>query len=110
MPPPPTPTPALQLVDPDAGANCAAALQRAAPAAQHAPRLTRRFQLGSVDEVCFLAPDLGPLAGVLVGPEAGGWGCEEVMVASSRSGAAERFVCREMLGRGGVGEWAPSRL
>ncbi|KAF5842929.1 hypothetical protein DUNSADRAFT_3956 [Dunaliella salina] len=57
-----------------------------------------RFQEGSVDEVCFIAPELGKLAGILVGTESGSWGLEEVDVASSRTGAVHRFVCRSLLG------------
>uniref|UniRef100_A0A7S3R653 DUF7755 domain-containing protein n=1 Tax=Dunaliella tertiolecta TaxID=3047 RepID=A0A7S3R653_DUNTE len=57
-----------------------------------------RFQEGSVDEVCFIAPELGKLAGILVGTESGSWGLEEVDVASSRTGAVHRFVNHSFLG------------
>ena len=49
-----------------------------------------RFQEGAVDEVSFLAPEVGPLAGVLVGVESGSWGLEEVTVSSSRTGHVDR--------------------
>ncbi|EFN54594.1 hypothetical protein CHLNCDRAFT_135440 [Chlorella variabilis] len=69
--------------DREAGANCAVALHAAASQRQSGvgPRL--RFQEGAVDEVSFSAPELGPLAALIVGPEQG------------------RFVCRESLGEGG---------
>lgn len=47
-------------------------------------------QEGAVDEVSFRAPELGPLAALLVGPEAGCWVCEEVDVSSSRTGHTDR--------------------
>lgn len=55
-----------------------------------------RFQEGSVDEVCLLAPELGPLAAVLVAPEGGSWVLDEVDVCSSRSNHMDRCVdgCR----------------
>ncbi len=43
-----------------------------------------------MDEVSFLAPDLGALSGILVGPEAGSWQLEEVHVASSRTAHIDR--------------------
>ena len=49
-----------------------------------------RFQQGAVDEVSFLAPELGPLAGVLIGVESGSWGLEEVTVSSSQTGYVDR--------------------
>ena len=38
----------------------------------------RRFQRGSIDEVAFPGPNLGPLAAIMVGPQAGNWEVEEV--------------------------------
>ena len=35
-------------------------------------------------------PELGPLVGLLVGPEQGGWQVDEITVASSRSGHVDR--------------------
>ncbi|KAL4427631.1 hypothetical protein ABPG75_001720 [Micractinium tetrahymenae] len=85
-----------------AGANCAVALHAAAKQRMSGvgPRL--RFQEGAVDEVSFCAPELGPLAALIVGPEQGRWACEEVDVSSSRTGHTDRFVCREALGEGGA--------
>lgn len=85
--------------DSEAGANCPLALAVANAAARSAGNtVTRRFQEGSVDEFVFVAPELGPLAGVLLGPEAGEWYCDEANVASSRAHRAQRFVCRDVLG------------
>jgi hypothetical protein len=86
------------------GADCEVALRGGASSGEGSGGggLVRRFQQGSVDEVSFKGPDLGPLAALVVGPEAGSWRCDEVDVASSRTGAAERFVCRELLGGGGA--------
>lgn len=88
--------------DQEAGADCSLALYAAATqrlSGQAPPRL--RFQEGAVDEVSFCAPEMGPLAALLVGPEQGSWVCEEVDVSSSRTGHTDRFVCRESLGEGG---------
>lgn len=85
--------------DSEAGANCPLALAVADAAARSAgSSVTRRFQEGSVDEFVFVAPELGTLAGVLLGPEAGSWYCDEVNVASSRAHRSQRFVCRDTLG------------
>ena len=43
-----------------------------------------------MDEVSFASPELGPLAALLVGPEAGRWLCDEVDVSSSRTGHTDR--------------------
>ncbi|GLC44248.1 hypothetical protein PLESTB_000756800 [Pleodorina starrii] len=69
------------------------------------PPPKRRFQEGSIDEVSILVPELGPLAGVLVGVEAGTWYLDEMDVSSSRTHHLDRFVCRRQLG-GKVGEGA----
>ena len=84
------------MVGREAGANCGAAVALAAapPGAAVKPR----FQEGSVDEVSFLAPDLGPLAALMLAPELGSWLCDEADVSSSRSGHTDRFVCREAVG------------
>lgn len=50
------------------------------------------MQEGSVDEVSFIAPELGPLAAVLVAPEGGSWVCNEVDVYSSRSNHTDRYA------------------
>lgn len=85
-----------------AGANCRLALNKVAAAvaagSADSPAQRRRFQEGSVDEVCFLGPELGPLAGLLVAPEGGRWALHEVDVASSASGLSSRFICRGPLG------------
>jgi hypothetical protein len=44
-----------------------------------------------VDEVCFLGPELGPLAAMLVSPEGGTWSLDEVTVASSRTNHTDRW-------------------
>lgn len=62
-----------------------------------APTIKPRFQEGSVDEVSFLAPELGNLAAVLVAPEGGTWALDEVSVCSSRTNHTDRFVCRQRL-------------
>lgn len=49
-------------------------------------------QEGSVDEVSFIAPELGPLAAIMVAPEGGSWVCDEVDVYSSRSNHTDRLV------------------
>ncbi|KXZ42823.1 hypothetical protein GPECTOR_116g355 [Gonium pectorale] len=69
------------------------------------PPPKRRFQEGVVDEVSILVPELGPLAGVLVGVESGTWYLDEMDVSSSRTHHLDRFVCRRMLG-GVAGEGA----
>lgn len=48
------------------------------------------MQEGSVDEISFVAPELGPLAGIMVAPEGGSWVCDEVDVYSSRSNHTDR--------------------
>jgi hypothetical protein len=48
------------------------------------------LQEGSVDEVSFVAPELGPLAAIMVAPEGGSWVCDEVDVYSSRSNHTDR--------------------
>lgn len=50
----------------------------------------RAMQEGAVDEVSFVAPELGPLAGIMVAPEGGSWVCDEVDVYSSRSNHTDR--------------------
>lgn len=58
----------------------------------------RRFQSGQNDEMSFAAPELGPLAAVLVAPERGTWDLEELIISSSRSGHVDRFINRVLLG------------
>lgn len=103
----------------DMGANCviptqlstpstSSSTQAASGSGQSSPAgssvVTRRFLEGAVDEVSFAAPELGPLAALLVGCEAGSWVLEEVTVASSRTRNTDRFVCRRRLGRGAAGD------
>ena len=40
----------------------------------------------------YAGPELGPLAGLMVGPEQGGWQVEEITVVSSRSGHVDRYL------------------
>lgn len=56
------------------------------------------LQEGSVDEVSFMAPELGPLAAIMVAPEGGSWVCDEVDVYSSRSNHTDRWVESPMTG------------
>lgn len=60
--------------------------------AEHAGmlRVLRGVQEGSVDEVSFVAPELGSLAAIMVAPEGGSWVCDEVDVYSSRSNHTDR--------------------
>ena len=44
------------------------------------------------------AAELGPLASLMLAPEEGSWGVDEVTVSSSRTGHTDRFVCKEPLG------------
>ncbi|KAK9844120.1 hypothetical protein WJX81_005003 [Elliptochloris bilobata] len=66
-----------------------------------------RFQQGGVDEVSFLAAELGPLASLLLAPEEGVWGVDEVTLSSSRTGHTDRFVCKESLGSRGAAFLSP---
>ncbi len=66
------------------------------PAKAPDPRV--RFQRGQVDEVTFLAPELGPLVGVLVGTECATWGLKSVDISSSRTSHTDRFECFEVVG------------
>ncbi|GBF87634.1 hypothetical protein Rsub_00345 [Raphidocelis subcapitata] len=88
------------IVTDEVGANCVVAASSPPPAfpAGKEPVPRPRFQEGARDEVSVLAPELGPLAAVMVAPEGGSWTLEEVNVSSSRTGAIERFVCRRQLG------------
>ena len=43
-----------------------------------------------MDEVSFLGPELGALAALLVGPEAGGWTLDEANVSSARTHHMDR--------------------
>lgn len=45
-----------------------------------------------MDEVSFVAPELGPLAAIMLAPEGGSWKCDEVDVYSSRSNHTDRWV------------------
>lgn len=99
-----------QVADDKVGANCSI-LAGSSPSSSprwpggKVPVEKPRFQEGSVDEVCFLAPELGALAGILVAPEGGSWVLDEINVNSSRSKAMDRFVARRRLG-GRKGELA----
>jgi hypothetical protein len=43
-----------------------------------------------VDEVSFVAAELGDLAAIMVAPEGGSWMCDEVDVSSSRTSHTDR--------------------
>lgn len=45
-----------------------------------------------MDEVSFIAPELGQLAAIMLAPEGGSWVCDEVDVYSSRSNHTDRCV------------------
>ncbi|KAA6419959.1 MAG: hypothetical protein FRX49_10149 [Trebouxia sp. A1-2] len=82
-----------QIANRETGANCKnVSLHRGKTV------IKQRFQTGSIDEVCFLGPELGPLAGLMIGPEQGGWQVDEITVVSSRTGNVDRFLCRQRLG------------
>lgn len=95
------------VAEPDVGANCEILSPSGPGPALPPPRSPagpkRRFQEGSVDEVCLLAPDLGPLEAVMVATEGGSWVLDECDVWSSRTNHLDRFVCRRRLG-GRAGE------
>jgi hypothetical protein len=46
-------------------------------------------------QVCFLGPELGPLAGLLVGPQMGSWLLEEAHVSSSRTRHTDRCLDKQ---------------
>jgi hypothetical protein len=50
------------------------------------------LQEGAVDEVSFVAPELGDLAAIMVAPEGGSWVCDEVDVSSSRTSHTDRYA------------------
>jgi hypothetical protein len=89
-------TPMMQIVDREGGAECSGRLPKS-PADNS---VKRRFQRGSVDEVSFAGPNLGPLAAVMLGPEEGGWQMEEVVISNSREAVTQRFVGAEAMGSG----------
>ena len=87
----------IQVNDASLGANCSLASAPESGVASpgmissSTPRPPKaRFQEGMVDEVSFLAPEMGPLAGVLVGVECGTWMMEGVTVSSSRTTHIDR--------------------
>jgi len=84
----------------EVGADCSLVTSGAAPQwpGGKSPTIKPRFQEGSVDEVSFLAPELGNLAAIMVAPEGGSWTLDEVSVCSSRTNHTDRFVCRKRLG------------
>ena len=81
----------------------------------HGPDLTQLHQLHALLCVGPLrsaltpgaAAELGPLASLLLAPEEGSWGVDEVTVSSSRTGHTDRFVCKEPLGAAGAGFLSP---
>eukprot|EP00884_Botryococcus_braunii_P007342 jgi/Botrbrau1/16609/Bobra.0068s0036.1 len=85
------------VVDKSTGADCSKVKTLEAHI-RPPPPVKLRFQPGSIDEVSFLAPELGPLASIMIGPENGSWHPAEVMVSSSRTGHSDRFVCRDSQG------------
>lgn len=88
-----------QVADESTGANCQLALRSLASTISTEAHLKPRFQAGSIDEVSLLGPDLGHLAGLLIGPQTGRWHLDEVIISSSSTGYIDRFICREALGQ-----------
>ena len=95
-----------QVVDGSAGVDCTLVPAASAPSTSASspatptpaaapsgkvPQPKLRFLEGQVDEVSFLAPELGPLVGVLVGVEQGTWLLDEVTISSSRSAHIDRY-------------------
>eukprot|EP01024_Parvocaulis_polyphysoides_P008365 TRINITY_DN12487_c0_g1_i2.p1 TRINITY_DN12487_c0_g1~~TRINITY_DN12487_c0_g1_i2.p1 ORF type:complete len:374 (-),score=33.13 TRINITY_DN12487_c0_g1_i2:72-1031(-) len=91
------------VVSGDSGAACSLFFSKPQKQAYTGqPILKERFREDSLDEVFFVGPELGDLAGVLVGPESGAWQLNELQVTSSRSKKIHHFRCRERLGEGGI--------
>uniref|UniRef100_A0A383VRU7 DUF7755 domain-containing protein n=1 Tax=Tetradesmus obliquus TaxID=3088 RepID=A0A383VRU7_TETOB len=88
------------LVGEESGADCSSVSSMDAPVwpAGKEPVAKLRFQEGAVDEVSFVAQELGDLAAIMLAPEGGSWMCDEVDVSSSRTSHTDRFVCRKRLG------------
>ncbi|KAK9828601.1 hypothetical protein WJX72_000987 [[Myrmecia] bisecta] len=84
-----------KVADKEDGANCTAVRRPSKPVA-----IKQRFQSGSIDEISFLGPELGPLNSIMVAPEGGSWQLDEISVASARTGHMDRFICREAVGEG----------
>ena len=72
-------------------------------------QLHASFCVGALrsDPILRAAAELGPLASLLLAPEEGSWGVDEVTVSSSRTGHTDRFVCKEALGALGAGFLSP---
>ena len=81
------------------GADCS--LIMGSPTPSPSSYNKHRFLSGTTTEVSFVAPDLGPLEAVIVGPQSGTWGCSEVVVSSSADVGAmsSKFLSKD---RGGI--------
>eukprot|EP01025_Chloroclados_australasicus_P043482 TRINITY_DN4657_c0_g1_i3.p1 TRINITY_DN4657_c0_g1~~TRINITY_DN4657_c0_g1_i3.p1 ORF type:complete len:422 (-),score=35.19 TRINITY_DN4657_c0_g1_i3:1317-2582(-) len=91
------------VVGSEAGAACALVLNNPQKKIYTGgPIYKERFRSDRVDEVVFVGPELGKLAGILVGPESGAWVLDEVEVTSSRSQLTHHFLCQDRLGAGGT--------
>lgn len=80
------------------GADCSMIMGSPAPPRDGSNGYSRiRFQSGDVNEISFVGPDLGELEALLVGPQSGTWGCEEIVVSSSaeKERASTKFLCKE---------------
>ena len=77
------------------GADCS--LIMGSPTPTESSYSKHRFLSGTTTEVSFVAPNLGPLSAVIVGPQSGTWGCSEVVVSSSADNGAmsSKFVSKE---------------
>ena len=80
------------------GADCSLIMGSPTPTVSSYNR--HRFLSGTTTEVSFVAPDLGPLSAVIVGPQSGTWGCSEVVVSSSADlgVTSSKFVSKERAG------------
>eukprot|EP01025_Chloroclados_australasicus_P066264 TRINITY_DN9096_c0_g1_i6.p1 TRINITY_DN9096_c0_g1~~TRINITY_DN9096_c0_g1_i6.p1 ORF type:complete len:341 (-),score=20.05 TRINITY_DN9096_c0_g1_i6:118-1140(-) len=58
-----------------------------------------RFLQGQTDFECFEAPQLGDIAGILIGPESGSWYLQEIEIQYDDK--VLRFICNKLLGEGG---------
>jgi len=88
----------LDASDIPAGADCSMIMGSPAPPRDGSNGYSRiRFQSGDVNEISFVGPDLGELEALIVGPQSGTWGCEDIVVSSSaeKERASTKFLCKE---------------
>eukprot|EP00890_Picochlorum_soloecismus_P002357 jgi/Picsp_1/3121/NSC_05962-R1_protein len=88
----------LDAEDIPVGVDCSMIMGSPAPPRDGSNGYSRiRFQSGDVNEISIVGPDLGELEALIVGPQSGTWGCEEIVVSSSaeKERASTKFVCTE---------------